>query len=381
MKNFSFCNPTKIEFGIDKEKQIGKYMKDFNVKKTLILYGSERIKQNGLFDTTTNSLNENDIKYEAIGGIKSNPILSKVKEAINVAKELNVDSILAIGGGSVLDSAKAVAAGACYDGDVWDFFTKTKPKTALKIFDIITLAATGSEMNGGSVITNDITNQKYSFSSPVTFPTLSVINPDLHKTVSKEYLAYSAADVIAHCIEGYFTAKYHPTITRMYIESNIKSIIKNTEILLKNPDDYNARAEFAWAATMSLNGLSQLGVDKFYFPNHMIEHAMSAITDCPHGAGLSVIMPAWMMWYKDQNLDAFKRFAKEIFNKESAKDGITSLKEWFNKINTPTSLKQLNIDNDTLEKIIQNAFENSKRAKMNDVYNQNSIKEIFDFAK
>ena len=382
MQNFSFLNPTKIEFGKDKEQNIGKYMKEFGAKKTLIIYGSDRIMQNGLFDVATKSLSANGIEFCKIGGVKSNPVLSKVNEAINLAKKQGVDSVLAIGGGSVLDTAKAVSAGAKYNGDVWDFFTSNYPKEALMIFDIITLAATGSEMNGGAVVTNEATKEKFAMHGACLYPKVSVVNPLLQASVSKEYLVYSASDIIAHSIEGYFTASVQPEIINLYIEANIKTVMKTTEILLKEPENYGARSEFAWAATMALNGLTYVGTAGYSYPNHMIEHAMSAVTDCAHGAGLSVVMPAWMKWYKDRNLGVFERFAREIFGLKTADDGIEALKAWFDKIGTPTSLSQLKIDSEALiNEIAGVAYENAKAWAMQELYPKKNIVQILELAK
>ena len=382
MENFTFYNPVRIEFGKDKEAHIGEYMREFGAKKALVLYGSERVRKSGLLGVATGSLKANGIEFTELGGVKSNPVLSKVNEAIKIAREFGADSVLAVGGGSVLDSAKAVAAGAKYDGDVWDFFTGKSPSVALKIFDIITLAATGSEMNCGGVVTKEQTKQKYSISAPCLYPKISVINPQLQATVSREYLVYSASDIIAHSIEGYFTASVHPDIVRAYIEANIKTVIRTTEILLENPDDYDARAEFAWAATMALNGITMVGTSGIEYPNHMIEHAMSAVTDCAHGAGLSVVMPAWMKWYKDRNLGVFERFAREMFGLKTADEGIEALKVWFDKIGTPTSLSQLKIDSEALiDEVAGVAFENAKAWAMQELYPKKNIAQILELAK
>ncbi|PRM97141.1 iron-containing alcohol dehydrogenase [Aliarcobacter cryaerophilus] len=355
MENFSFYNPTQIEFGKDKEKNIGKYISKNGIKKVLIVYGSRRVIEDGLFDTVINSLKEHNIDFVDIGGVISNPILSTVKEAIKLAIEQKVEAILSIGGGSVLDSSKAIAAGALYDGDVWDFFTsKEQIKEALPIFDIITLAATGSEMNGYAVITNEKTKQKFSIWSPLVYPKVSIINPELQKSVSKEYLVYSATDVIAHTIEGYFTAKVQPKYMSRQVENIIKTVIETAEILIKNPDDYSARGEFAWAATNALNGTTTVGTSGFSFPNHLIEHALSALYNVPHGAGLSVVIPAWAKWYYKQNEEQFIRFAKEIFGKNTALEGIEALESWFNKIGTPTRLNQFNLSKDNIAEIIEN---------------------------
>ena len=279
MFDFTFHNPTKIQFGRGKERNIGLYMREFDAKRTLLIYGSDRIKKDGLFDAVAASLKENGIEFIELGGVVSNPVLSKVYEGIELARKFNADSVLSVGGGSCLDSAKAIAAGALYEGDVWDFFTGKDPIRALKIFDVITLAATGSEMNSGAVVTNEATKQKFAIHGDVLYPLVSVVNPQLQKSVSREYLVYSAADVIAHSIEGYFTASVQPNIINLYIEANIKTVMKTTEILLADPDDYDARAEFAWAATMALNGLTYVGTHGYSYPNHMLEHAMSAVVN------------------------------------------------------------------------------------------------------
>lgn len=374
MNNFSFCNPTQIEFGADKERNIGEYIKKHGIKKVLLVYGSERIKKDGLFELVTNSLKENEIEFISFGGVVSNPILSTVEEAIKVAKENSVEAILSVGGGSVLDSSKTIAVGALVSNNVWDFFIgKAQIKKALPIFDIITLAATGSEMNGYAVITNEKTKQKNSIFSSFIYPKLSIINPELQKSVSKEYLVYSATDIIAHTIEAYFTASYHPVYQSRVCEAIIKTVIDTTEILLENSDDYNARGEFAWAATNALNGTTTVGLGQFDFPNHMIEHGLSALYNVPHGAGLSVVMPAWMKWYKNKNEKQFERFAKEIFGKNSADEGIYALESWFNKIGTPTKLTQFELNSENIKDILKNlSFQNE--------YSQKDLEEILNLA-
>lgn len=381
MYEFSFQNPTRIEFGIDKEKNMGRYMKEFGAKRVLIVLGSDRIKQSGLFDNVIASLHENGIEFTECSKIKSNPVLSKVREGITIAKKFGADSVLSIGGGSCLDSAKAIAAGSLYDGDVWDFFTGTPVTKALNIFNVMTLAATGSEMNNGGVVTNEETKQKYPIHGFSLFPKVSVINPQLQTTINRDYLVYSAADIIAHSIEGYFTASIQPELINLQIEANIKTVIRTTEILLQNPNDLDARGEFAWAATLALNGLTYLGTAGFSYPNHMIEHAMSAICDVPHGAGLSVVMPAWMTWYHDRNPKQFQRFSKEIFGLSTAEQGIKALRAWFNKIGTPTTLEQLNINQQDLKLIVDNAAQNAIDWQMSNIYSKQVIATILNLAK
>jgi len=381
MFDFTFHNPTKIQFGRGKERNIGLYMREFDAKRTLLIYGSERIKKDGLFDTVTASLTENGIEFIELGGVVSNPVLSKVYEGIELARKFNADSVLSVGGGSCLDSAKAIAAGALYEGDVWDFFTGKDPSRALKIFDVITLAATGSEMNSGAVVTNEATKQKFAIHGDVLYPLVSVVNPQLQASVSREYLVYSAADIIAHSIEGYFTASVQPDIINLYIEANIKTVMKTTEILLADPDNYDARAEFAWAATMALNGLTYVGTHGYSYPNHMLEHAMSAVVNCAHGAGLAVIMPAWMKWYKSRNLGAFERFAQEIFGVNSADEGIAAFKAWLSKIGAPVSLKAVGIEGETLDEVVNLAYDYAANWRKDKLYTKENIKAIFELAK
>ena len=381
MRDFTCFNPTRVEFGINKEKEIGKYISEFGATKVLITYGSDRIKKDGLFDIVIKCLEENGISYVELGGIKSNPVLSKVKEGINLAKKENVDAVLAIGGGSVLDSTKAIAAGACSDVDIWKFFTFEEPiLKALPIFDIMTLAATGSEMNPSAVVTNEETKQKFYIYSEHLYPKVSIISPELQKSVSNDYLAYSAVDIIAHSIEAYFTATYHPEIMRLYVESNIKTVIKNAEILLDNPQDNDTRSEFSWAATQALNGTTTLGLEGVAYPNHMIEHAISALYNVPHGAGLSVVIPAWMKWYYKNNEEAFTRFAREIFGLNTSLEGIEALENWFAKIGSPTKLSEFNIKEEDLEEIAQNAHVNSNFFGLNEVYTVQVIKSILKLA-
>ena len=381
MFDFTFHNPTKIQFGRGKERNIGLYMREFDAKRTLLIYGSERIKKDGLFDTVAASLKENGIEFIELGGVVSNPVLSKVYEGIELARKFNADSVLSVGGGSCLDSAKAIAAGALYEGDVWDFFTGKDPSRALKIFDVITLAATGSEMNSGAVVTNEATKQKFAIHGNVLYPLVSVVNPELQASVSREYLVYSAADIIAHSIEGYFTAKVQPDIINLYIEANIKTVMKTTEILLTGPDNYDARAECAWAATMALNGLTYVGTHGYSYPNHMLEHAMSAVVNCAHGAGLAVIIPAWMKWYKSRNLSAFERFAREIFGVNSADEGIAAFKAWLSKIGAPISLKAVGIEGEALDEVVNLAYDYAVNWRKDKLYTKENIKEIFELAK
>lgn len=381
MNNFTYYNPTKIEFGKEKENNIGEYLEQSGIKKVLLVYGGGSIKQNGLYEKIITSLNKNNIAFEELSGVVSNPLLSKVNEGIKIAKNTNIEAILGVGGGSVADSAKAIAVGAKYDGDVWDFFIqKAQISEALPVFTVMTLSATASEMNGNSVVMNDVTKQKYSIASVLVNPVVSVINPELMATVSPEYLAYSAVDVISHCIEVYFTASVHPNFNSRIVEAIIKTVMETTEILIENPNDYDARAEFAWAAIQGLNGLTPAGTEGGSFPNHMIEHSLSALFNVAHGAGLAIVIPAWMKWYKEQNIPQFKRFSKEIFNSEDENVGIEKLENWFSKIGAPVTLKEVNIPRESIEELAINANELANLWGFGALYPTESIIEILEKA-
>lgn len=369
MENFTFFNPTQIEFGTGKEQLIGQHLAAHGVKKVLLCYGSERIKREGLFDLVTQRLTEQGIEWIELGGIVSNPVISKVREGIALAREHQVDAILSVGGGSVLDSVKAIAAGVCYDGDVWDLFSGKAPvESALPLFAILTLAATGSEMNPSAVVTNDETQEKFFIMAAPLFPKVSIVNPELMQGVSRDYLVYSASDVIAHLIEAYFTASVHPKLQSRLVESLINTVIETTEALLADPADYDARAQFAWAATLALNGIAYSGTAGFSYPNHAIEHSLSALFNVPHGAGLSVVVPAWMKWYRDRNPDQFERFAKTVFGAETGEAGIAALQSWFDKIGTPTRLPQLGIQEADLPVIVENVQKNVRIFGIADTY-------------
>lgn len=382
MFDFNYYNPTRIEFGKGKEENIGKYISGYGVSNVLIVYGSERIKKNGLFDTVIQSLVGNGIHYETLGGVQSNPLLSKVYEGIDIAKTKKVDAVLAVGGGSVLDSSKAIAAGAVYEGDVWDFFTyKAFPNQALKIFDIMTLAATGSEMNNFAVVTNDKTKEKFSLAGVATFPTVSVINPGLQASVTKEYLAYSASDIFAHSLDMYLTASYLPGFIAGHVENILKTVMRTTEILLADANNYEARAEFAWAATQALNFTTFCGVAGNRFDTHFIEHTLSAEYNIAHGAGLSIIMPAWMKWQKNNLPERFEQFARNIFQVEGADAGIEALKAWYVKIGAPVTLKEGNIPEKDIPMLVEKLLPVAAMRGAESIYTREMITTVLENAK
>lgn len=353
--DFVFHNPVKIIFGRGKELLIGSELAAAGVKKALLVYGGGSIRQNGLYGRIVQSLENAGIAFAEHGGVRSNPVLSHALEGVALARSHGVEAVLAVGGGSVIDEAKAIAVGAVNAGDLWDFYTVRRIEKALPVYTVLTLAASGSEMNGNSVLTNEETRQKYSFNSIHTYPKLSILNPELTFSVGSDYTAYGAVDAIAHVIEGYFTKKPGTALQDELVETIVRSVMRSAAKCLDNPKDYEGRAELMWAATLALNGLTPAGIGAYAFPNHAIEHALSALFDVPHGAGLAVVIPAWMRWHLPQNRAQYERFARAIFGVENAQGGIAALEAWFRSVGAPTRLGELGINALQIPAIAQNA--------------------------
>lgn len=354
MKNFVFYNPTQIVFGEGRTLNTGKYLKG---QKCLFLYGSGSIKQNGIYDKVVESLKKHDVKFVEKNGVKPNPVLSFVYEAIEIARKEHVDCILAVGGGSVIDTAKAVAAGFYYNGDVWDFFIdKAKITKVLPIYVVLTLAATASEMNSGAVITNEATKQKFNIQAISLFPKVSILDPTNTYSVPERQVANGSVDAIVHLLEGYFTKKYPNTpIQDGFVETLVKTIISTTKKILENLTDYDARANFMWAATLSLNGLTTAGIGGYAFPNHMMGHSLSALYNVDHGASLSIIFPAWLKYNESTLSERLTHFGKEIFAKPDAKETIGAMEEYFHAIGAPVRLNEVNIHRSDIQGIAENA--------------------------
>lgn len=381
MEAFNYYNPTRLINGKDKQQEIGKILKEDGIEHVLLVFGKSSIKRSGLYDELVSILTDKGIRFTDHGGVKSNPVLAHTREGIQKVKENNVQAVLAVGGGSVVDESKAIAAGALWDGDVWDLFKGQKTNKALPLYTILTLSATGSEMNSGAVVTNEETLEKFSFSSPATFPKVSIVNAAFTFGLPMDYMAYSAVDAITHTLEVYFTAQEMPLLKRRFIENIVLTVMETTNKIIKDPKDYDSRAEFSLASTWALNGLTTIGVGKYSFPNHMIEHSLSAIFDVPHGAGLAVVLPAWMKWYKEKNTKAFERFAKEVFGLDTADQGIVALEDWFLSIGAPTKLDALNVGVIDNKEVAENAFLTSKKWGMSDVYSIETISDILDIAR
>lgn len=382
MQNFVYQNPTKVIFGRGTIDSIGTEAAAFG-RKVLLLYGKESIKKNGIYDRVTASLADKGLEIVEHGGVRSNPVLSHVQQGILVARAEKVDLVCAVGGGSVIDSGKAIAAGAVADHDVWKFFTGKKPvKKVLPLTCVLTLAASGSEMNSGMVLTNEATEQKFGFANRLLYPKVSILDPTATFSVSPAYTAYGAVDAVAHVLEFYFTHSlpYAP-IQEKLMEGLLLNNMECCERILAAPEDYHARADAMWAATLSLNGLTAAGLGKVGFPMHLIEHSLSALYDVPHGAGLSVVIPGWMRHQAAGQPERFARFAERIFqvkgsgNGEMAKAGIEALKNWFAKVGSPVCLAEIGVPAADIANIAANATQLAGIWRMTD-YSQERIEEI-----
>lgn len=385
MQNFVFHNPTKIIFGRNTVPSIGSETAELG-SKALLVYGQGSIQKTGLLDKVTASLAKSNVTVVEHGGVQSNPLVDHVRDGIIKVKEHNLDVIVAVGGGSVIDSAKAIAAGSVVQHDVWKFFIGKKSiKAALPITTVLTLAAAGSEMNSGMVITNREKKQKFGFGHRFLHPKTSILDPEVTFTVPPDYTAYGAIDAVAHVLEFYMTTQDADTpVQQRLMEGLIKNSLHSCERCLQDPNDYGGRANLMWTATLALNGLTGAGLGRVGFPMHMIEHSLSALYNVPHGAGLSVVIPGWLTWFRGQDEARIARLGRNIFPPEGMQpytDGqiaertITIFRNWFSAFESPVTLEELDIPIEDIPKIAENALGLARVWRLND-YTQEIIEEI-----
>ncbi len=381
MRNFVYQNQTKIIFGKKAELIVGDEVKTYG-KRVLLHYGGGSIKKSGLYDTVIKALKEKNIEYVELGGVKPNPRLSLVREGIKICRDEKIDFILAVGGGSVIDSAKAIGFGAKYDGDVWDFFTgKAQIKDTIPLGVILTIPAAGSEASTGCVITDENGWYKRSAGSSIIRPKFAIMNPEITYTLPDYQTSCGASDMIAHVFERYFTNERGVDFTDELCEATIRSIMKQVKICLNEPNNYEARANLMWAGTIAHNGLLGTGREEDW-ASHNIEHELSAIYDIAHGAGLAIIFPHWMEYVYEHDVSRFARFVNKVFNVEidlnnldsTVKQGIKYLKEFYKEIGLPTTLKEANIEESRLHEMAKKATEYGTigsfvKLNTDDVYN------------
>jgi len=381
MRDFEFLSPTKIIFGRNSEAKVGREVKNYS-RKILLHYGKGSIIRTGLYDRVVKSLKEEGIDFIELGGVQPNPRVSLVREGIEICRKNGINFILAIGGGSVIDSSKAIAVGVPYSGDVWDFYAgKMEPKTALPVGVVLTIPAAGSEASKSSVITNEDGWYKRSINTEIIRPRFAIMNPEVTFTLPPYQTACGAADIMAHVMERYFTNDKGVNFTDRLCEATLKTVIYNVPIVLKKPDDYDARAQIMWASTIAHNDLLSTGRTGDW-ASHGIEHELSGIYDIAHGAGLAIVFPAWMKYVYKHNIERFIQFAINVWNVEPnfesperiALEGIERLKRFFKDIGLPTSLSEANIGEDRLEEMATKATERGElgefvKLKKEDVLN------------
>jgi len=363
MLNFTHSIPTTAYFG---KGQVMALEGELNkrAKKILIVTGTGSVKRNGVFNAVINEVKKTNISYVELSGVKPNPRLKSVYEGIEVCKKGSVDFVLAVGGGSVLDASKAIAAGAKYDGDVWDFFEKgLVAKAALPLGTVLTLAATGSEMNGNAVITKEATQRKLHMASPAIKPVFSILDPEYTYSVNKYHTAAGVADIMVHVFEQYFSLTPASDVQDRLAEGLLKVCIKYGPIVCEKPRDYDARANIMWAGTLALNNLIGEGKEEDW-ASHAIEHELSAIYDISHGVGLAIVNPNWMREVLGKNtLKKFVDYGVNVWGIEKTNDemeianlAIRKTREFFTSLGLPSCLNEVKIHNDHFAKMAKSAI-------------------------
>lgn len=366
MNNFTFYSPTEFVFGKETENQVNELVTKYGATKVLIVYGGGSVVRNGLLTRIEESLNHKSVPYVTLGGIQPNPIDTKVYEGINLCRHENVDFILAVGGGSVIDTAKAIAAGVPYNGDFWDFYIqKAVVKSALKLGVVLTIPAAGSEGSGNSVITKSDTLQKLSIRVPELLrPCFAIMNPELTYTLPPYQTASGIADMMAHIMERYFNNTAETEVTDRLCEGLLKAIITEAPKVIKEPDNYGARANIMWSGMIAHNGICGVGCDEDW-ASHFMEHEVSAVYNVTHGAGLSVIFPAWMTWMASHHVEKIAQFAHRVWDipesenkKDMALQAVTCLKNFFTSIGLPVTFEQLGIPDPDINLLVEKLHQN-----------------------
>jgi len=348
MNNFTFYSPTYFVFGKDEENNTGHYVKRFGGTKVLIHYGGGSVVRSGLLDRVKASLQSENIEFVELGGVKPNPRSGLVYEGISLCRKEKVDFVLAVGGGSTIDSAKAIAAGAVYDGDFWDFYMGKPVNKALPIGTILTIAAAGSEGSPDSVITKEEGMLKRGASGEAYRPAFSILNPALTQTLPDYQTACGVTDIMAHLFERYFTNTKDVEVTDRVIEGLLMTMIHEAPKVMADPNDYEARANIMWAGMLAHNNCCGVGRDQDW-ASHDIEHELSALYDCAHGAGLAVVFPAWMEYNMNHNVMRFAQVANRVWGcamdfehpEITAKAGICAFRNFLKSIGMPQTMTEL----------------------------------------
>ena len=366
MNNFVFYSPTEFVFGKDTEQQAGALARKFGAHKVMIVYGGGSAVKSGLLERVRHSLDAAGLPYCEMGGVQPNPVDTKVYEGIDVCKREQADLMLAVGGGSVIDTAKAIAAGACYEGDFWDFFIgRATVKTALKVGVVLTIPAAGSEGSGNSVITKTATLQKLSLRTPAALrPVFSILNPELTYTLPPFQTACGICDMMIHILERYFTNTPDVEIADRLCEGTLMAIMKEAYRVKQHPDDYGARANLMWCGMIAHNGTCGVGCEEDW-ASHFMEHEVSAIYGVTHGAGLATIVPAWMTFMAGHHPEKVAQLGNRVFSiaetddkEEMALQTVARLKHFFRYLGLPVSFRELGIEHPDIDRLVESLHRN-----------------------
>lgn len=392
MQDFNFYTPTQVVFGKKGEDKVGELVKALNCKKVLVHFGGNSAKKSGLLDRVFDSLTQSGIDYVSLGGVVPNPRLSKVYEGIDLCKKENVDFILAIGGGSVIDSAKAIGYGISNDCDVWDFYMKKAiPAGCLPIGTILTLSAAGSEMSNSSVITNEEGWLKRGCNSDYCRPKFAIMNPELTYTLPPYQTASGSTDILMHTMERYFTQGGTMELTDGISEALMRTVINNSKILMKDPTNYEARAEVMWAGSLSHNGLTGCGSIGDW-ACHQLEHELGGMFDVAHGAGLAAVWGSWARYVYKHNVARFAQFAVNVLGvpndfsdqEKTALAGIEAMENYYKSIDMPISIKELGVelnDEQIKELAYKCSFQNTRTVGGVKALNTEDMIEIYKMAR
>lgn len=383
MDNFTFYNPTKLIFGKDTIEALKTEVPLYG-KKVLLVYGGGSIKRNGIYDKAVKLLTEQGIELLELSGVEPNPRLTTVHKGIEICKKEEVDFILAIGGGSVIDATKAIAAGAKYEGEIWDVITKKDTiDDALPFGTVLTLAATGSEMNAGSVITNWETKEKIGWGSPHVFPKFSILDPVHTFTVPLDQTVYGIVDMMSHVLEEYFSDAPNTPLNERFAESILRTVIETAPKLINDLENYELREVIMYCGTMALNGVLKMGMVGDW-GTHNIEHGISAVSDIPHGGGLAIVFPNWIRYNLPATAPKMKQLAIRVFDVdptgktelEIAEEGIDRLRQFWNSIGAPSRLADYDIDESQIDLMASKAIVNGQPAGRVYPLNKEQVLEI-----
>jgi len=359
MNNFRFYSPTEFVFGRNTVGNVGQLIKNYGGTKVLLHFGGQSAIKSGLLADVENNLKNRFIEYVKLGGVQPNPVDTMVYQGIDLCRKEQVNFILAVGGGSVIDSAKAIAAGVPYTGDFWNFFNRTVTiNKALPVATVLTIPAAGSEGSESMVITKEKEGLKRGVGSPHLRPVFSIMDPTLTFTLPANQTAYGIADMMAHVMERYFTQTPGGDLTDRLCEAILLSIIKEAPVVMREPNNYDARANIMWSGTMAHNGVCGVGREEDW-ATHGLEHELSALYGVAHGAGLAVMFPAWMQYVYTSGIDRFVQFAVRVWGieftgdkKETATKGISALKDFFSSLGLPVNFNQLGAKASDIDRLI-----------------------------